>query len=96
MENRKHQRDLIGAFQYLKEVVERWRKIFSRACCDRSRSNGFKLKGCMFRLDVGKKFFMMKVVKHWNRLPHPWQHSKSVEWGGGVEQPDLVEHVPSH
>jgi len=52
----------MGAFK--KEVD----KIFSRSCCDSTKDNGFKVKEGIFRLAIRKTFFMMKVVKHWNRL----------------------------
>jgi len=39
---------------------------FSRACCERTRSNDFKLREGRFRLDIRKKFFTIRGAKHWN------------------------------
>ncbi|KFQ63056.1 hypothetical protein N334_00760, partial [Pelecanus crispus] len=40
--------------------------------------NGLKLKEGRFRLDLSKKFFTMRVVKHWHGLP-----------GGVLDAPSL-------
>ncbi|KFO05944.1 hypothetical protein N312_13471, partial [Balearica regulorum gibbericeps] len=71
--------DLIVAFLYLKGAYRRdGEGLFIRECSDRTRGNGFKLEG-QFRLDVGKKFFSVKVVRHWKRLPREFVEAPSLE-----------------
>jgi len=42
LEKRRLQEDLIAAFLYLKRASKKdGDKLFSRACCDKTRSNGF-------------------------------------------------------
>jgi len=72
--------DLITAFQYLKWAYTKdGDKLFNRACCDRTRGNGFKLQEGRFRLDIRKKFFATRVAKHWNRLPMELVHVPFLE-----------------
>ena len=62
--------DLIVAFQELKGACkEAGERLFPRACSHRTRGSGLKLRESRFRLDVRKKFFTMRVLKHWRRLP---------------------------
>ncbi|KAK4829009.1 LOW QUALITY PROTEIN: hypothetical protein QYF61_001765 [Mycteria americana] len=80
LEKRRLQGDLIAAFQYLKGAYKKDRdKLFRRACCNRTRGNGFKLKEGRFRLDLRKKFFTMRVVKHWHRMPREVVDAPSLE-----------------
>jgi len=102
LEKRRLWGDLIVAFQYLKGVYKKAGEgLFTRACRDRTRGNAFKLKEGRFRLDIRKKFFTVRVVRHWHRLPReavdaPVPGSVQGQVGWGFEQPGLVEGVPGH
>jgi len=101
LDKRRVQGDLTAAFQYLKGAYKRDAdKLFSRTCCDKTRGSGFKLKEGGFRLGIRKKFFMMKVVRPWNRLPREGVDAPCLEVfsqvGRGFKELDLVQDVPVH
>jgi len=80
LEKRRLQGDLRPAFQYLKGAYRKdGEGLFTRVCSDRTRGDGSKLKEGRFRLDIRKKFFTMRVVKHWHRLPREAVAASSLE-----------------
>ena len=65
--------DVIAAFQNLKGSYRKEGfRLLSRACGDRTSGNCFRLKEGKFRLDIMKKSFIVRVMRHWNRLPQVW------------------------
>jgi len=74
------QGDLTAAFQYLKVAYKQeGSQLFTRVDNSRTRGSGFKLREGRFRLDVRGKFFTMRVVRCWNRLPREVVDAPSLE-----------------
>jgi len=80
LKKRRLRGDLRNADKYLKgECQEDGARLFSGVPSDRSRDNGHKLKERMFQLKMGKNFFTLRVMEHWNRLPREAVESPSLE-----------------
>jgi len=102
LERRRLRWDLIAAFQYLKGACRKdAENLFSKACCDRSRSNDFKLKEGRFRLDRRKQFFysedgdtLAQVAQRGSGGPIPGNIQGQA--GRVSEQPALAEDVPAY
>jgi len=70
LEKRKLWGALRTAFHYPKGGFKKeGERLFSRGCCDRTRGNDFKVKESMFGLDIRKKSFTVRVVRHRHRVP---------------------------
>ncbi|GAB0193864.1 hypothetical protein GRJ2_001851700 [Grus japonensis] len=80
LEERRLWDNFIVAFQYLQGACKKnGERLFIKACSDRTKSNDFKVTEGRFRLDIKKKFFMMRVMKHWKRLPREVVDAPSLE-----------------
>ncbi|GAB0178112.1 hypothetical protein GRJ2_000276500 [Grus japonensis] len=80
LEKRRLQGDLIAAFQYLKGAYRKAGEgLVTRAWSDRTKGNGFKLKKRRFKLGIRKKFFTVRAVRYWNRLPREAVDAPSLE-----------------
>jgi len=70
----------VAAFQYLKGAYKKdGDRVFIRACSDRTRGDGFRLKEGRFRLGIRKKFFAKRVVRPWHRLAREVGDALSLE-----------------
>lgn len=59
-------------------------------------SNRVKTENGRFKLDISKKFFTMKVMRHTNWLFREVVVALPLKSGQSFKQPDLVKDIPAH
>lgn len=81
LKKRRLRGDLIAAFQYMKgATMKDGEGLFTKACSDRTKGNGFKVKPeSRFRLDIRKILFTVGVVRPWHWLSREAVNALSME-----------------
>ena len=69
---------LKATFQYLKGAYRKaGEELFIRTCSDWKEGDDFKMEEGIFRLDIRRKLFTVRVVRYWNRLPREFVDATS-------------------